>query len=102
MNAADADAILGTDRAVSIRADFGYFDLEGNRHETTICLSKLLTGAIQYCAGSYIPMTPTSRFCLSSLQPRQLPLRFVAVRAAATLLNHGGPFFGSVRSLRRY
>jgi hypothetical protein len=43
------------ERGFSIRVKFIYFELNGRRHETEICLTKLLSGAIQFCpGGSYV------------------------------------------------
>jgi hypothetical protein len=46
--------LLGTDNAIRIRVQMQYTDAYGGLYETEICLGRLVSGAIQYCEGSYI------------------------------------------------
>ena len=48
------DSISKTERAFSIMAKFTYFGADDKPHETAICLTKLLAGAIQFCDGGYV------------------------------------------------
>lgn len=43
-----------TERGIHIMAHFIYFGISGRQHETGICVTQLLTGAIHFCPGSYI------------------------------------------------
>jgi len=43
-----------TDHAMSIRVIIEYEDAVGTHYETSVCLTNLRLGAIQYCDGSYI------------------------------------------------
>lgn len=48
------DHWVHAERGISIMVHFVYFGISGKEHETGICLTRLLTGAIQYCPGSYL------------------------------------------------
>jgi hypothetical protein len=43
-----------TDEGISIRIVVGYEDSVGTPYQTSMCITKLKLGAIQYCEGSYI------------------------------------------------
>ena len=43
-----------TERGIRVLIHFIYFGISGKQHDAVICLTKLLTGAIQFCPGSYI------------------------------------------------
>jgi hypothetical protein len=48
------DSISKTERGISIKATFIYFGTSAKSHETSVCLTKLLSGAIQFCDGGYV------------------------------------------------
>ena len=47
-------AAFDADKNISARVEFEYFDAGGKRYGTVVCLTRLQTGAIQICPGSWV------------------------------------------------